>query len=351
MPITRTPPHSSRSASTSRRIARLGAAAALAAALTAPLSLATTAPAASADPFTAPPVVSLWHDLPELHASARVSGLAHDAAGDLWYSDSALDVLVRVDADTHVQTSYDIAAKSNVLGMVGTPDGALWFTDSTSHTISRLDPATGAIVPHTLSGLSSLPWTVMLGADGGIWLGDPFVGNLVRIDPGTGVLSAVADPTGMPIIDLVAAPDGRLWYVRQGGGNNVVAFDPSTKAFTEVATVDDGYGIAAGKGGSVWVSGPSRFTEIAIDGSSVIPHPVDLPSPVPSFPHAVLGGDLVGDDDNELYFLDSYYGLGTVDSHGTTHFSRLDGTRTALAFDGLGHLWVNDTWGTSLNWM
>lgn len=290
-----------------------------------------------------------WHDLPTSNPAAVVTDLTHDIDGNLWYYASGSDDLVRVDAATRSQTSFHIGTFTSVLGMVGAPDGSIWFCDNGAHTISRLDPSTGAIVAHPLTGVRFGAISLAIGADGAIWFGDLASPNLVHVDA-SGTVTTIPEPHTDLIANIVAAPDGRLWYVHRGS-DLVTAFDPLTRSFTDIPVgPSSGPEITVSKSGSVWIDGDEGFTEIALDGT-VTAHPVVAPGPLPLYIKDIAGGDLAGDDDNELYFLSPTYGFGAISSSGAVTFSRLDQDRSFLEFDGSGHLWVNDLWGDSLNWI
>lgn len=325
------------------RLRTLVTASALAA--TAVLGLPSTAGALELSPPGAP---SLWHDLSLATATGMAEVLATDVTGDLWYHDSKTQDLVRVDAVTHSQTAFPIPSTSWVLGIVGTPDGAVWYTDLRSHTINRLDPSSGTVTSHPLTGVAYTPSSLALGSDGAIWFGDPFDTELVRVD-GTGHLLFLPEPRDERILSVATAPDGRLFYTRTGS-DRLGAYDVRTGTFSDLGVgATAGEHVTAGASGSMWIDGVSEFTEIAPDGTVTV-YPISTGGPIPVRPIDLVGGDLAGDGEVELSFIDPEYGFGTLDAAGAVHFSRLDGSRTSIALDGEGHVWVNDLWGASLQW-
>jgi streptogramin lyase len=335
-------------ASPRRPLTRLGVTGALALSLLAP-ALAVGASAAPADALGLPPAgISLWHDLTLRNASGSAETLTRDAAGDLWYVDDRSDELVRVDADTHAQEAFPLRPGNQVLGIVGAPDGTLWYTDLSDHTINHLDPATGSSTPFALSGVTYTPSNLTMGPDGAVWFGDPFETALVRVDP-RGSIRTVPEPRDERAIDIVAAPDGLLYYTRTGH-DRVGTFDPATGVFSDVGVgAASGATLTLGASGAVWVDGLHDLTRIALDGT-ITTHPLPTAGPVPVRPVDFAGGDVVGDPEVELSFLDPAYGLGTLSPSGHVHFSRFDGSRTSIALDGEGHLWANDLGDSSLQW-
>ncbi|WP_291044868.1 hypothetical protein [Herbiconiux sp.] len=309
------------------------------------LGAATTAEAIELSP---PGVPSLWHDLPLASTGGMADQMATDIAGDVWYHDGNSHDLVRVDSGSRAQTAFPIDPASWVLGIVGTPDGAIWFTDLRSHTINRLEPSSGTVTSHPLTGVAYTPSSLALGSDGAIWFGDPFDTKLVRVD-GTGHLLFLPEPRDERILSVATAPDGRLFYTRTGS-DRLGAYDLRTGTFSDLGVgATAGEHITAGASGSMWIDGASEFTEIAPDGTVTV-HPFATGGPIPVRPIDLVGGDLAGDGEVELSFIDPEYGFGTLDAAGAVHFSRLDGSRTSIALDGAGHVWVNDLWGASLQW-
>lgn len=326
------------------RIAALIAAAAI------PIAcLATVAPAAHGLPMSPPPTtVSLWQDLGLSEPTDDASLLATDTAGDVWYYDgNGEQSLVRVDQLTHAQTVYPLPP-SWVMGMVGAPDGSIWYTDLGDRTLKRLDPATGSITAYPVPREVASSKALAIGNDGAIWLGNTSSTDLARMSL-TGSLTYVTDPHGGRIFDLVAGRDGRLWYTRSGT-ERVGVYDPLHGAFTDVGVGDvEGYTIAVGKSGGVWVGGDGLLTEIAPDGS-ISSHPITSPGPFPARPLDMVGGDLSGDDTGELYFVSSALGFSRVEADGSVHSSALPGFRIAVTMDGQHHLWSSALGVNSLQW-
>ncbi|MFB2583180.1 hypothetical protein ACEXQD_18180 [Herbiconiux sp. P15] len=306
-------------------------------------------PVVSVAALDLPPAgISLWHDVPLANPSGIAEVVTSDARGDIWYYDSRDEDLVRVDSATRSQQTFALGPRAWVLGIVGVSDGTIWYTDLRDHTINHLDPATGSIDSFPLTGVSYTPSSLALGSDGNVWFGDPFATNLVQVSP-AGVLTMVAEPRDERILAVATAPDGRLLYTRTGS-DRVGALDLSTGTFSDLGVGGSAGGaLTVGASGAVWIDGVGEFTRIAPDGT-VTTHPMSVPGPIAVRPIALAGGDLAGDDDVELSFIDPEHGFGTIDASGAPHFSRLDGARTSLAVDGKGHLWVNDLWGASLQW-
>lgn len=316
--------------------------------LFAPAALATGA--APAQALDLPPVpISLWHDLDATTVTAQVKLVTRDWAGDLWYFDSDGKDFGRIDDVTHLQTIYPSSGITWAIAMVGAPDGTLWFSDPLNKSLGELDPRTGAITFHALTGIAEAPTSLAATSDGSIWFGDNATEQLGRIDP-TGVVSYLAEPTASGVLGVAAAPDGRVFYAREGT-DGVGVYDPATGSFSDSgAPAGAGSELAVSRAGEVWVSSHDPKTSITAfsritPSGTVTTFPVTAPGTAP-----VLPADLTEGENADIYFLDPTYGFGTVDATGAVSFSRLDGTRTSIALDGQGHVWVNERFSRGLLW-
>lgn len=323
-----------------------GIAAALSAALLAPFTVA-GAPAEALVPLPGAP--SLWHDL-RLIGSRTAYELTKDVAGDVWYYDgNGPQAIVRVDRNTHAQTEYLIPDRTWLEGMVGAPDGSLWYTNSEDVSINRLDPGTGMITTHPLAGFGGAPEAMALGADGKIWLGDLHSDTIASVDS-AGVVTTYPEPRGERVFDMVAGPDGRVWYARSGS-DNLGALDPITGVFSDLGVPEgSGFMLAVGASGSIWLGGDGSLTEVGTAGSIEV-HPIPSAGPLPIRTHGLVGGDLAGDGDGEVFFVSPELGFSSVDTHGHVHSSPMRGSSSVMVVDGLGHLWINDPRSSTLLWM
>lgn len=168
------------------------------------------------------------------------------------------------------------------VGVAADPDGSVWFTDQPAVTSGPPggDPsrAPAAIGHMTVRGLvtryplpvGSRPWAITRGPDGSYWFTDTGTNSVGRITPG-GVISIVAIPTtdGNPMgiggsgsgpFDIVAGPDGALWFVES-------AADQLGRVTTDLSVTEyplpgrdrrhaNPGGITVGSDGGLWVSEP-----------------------------------------------------------------------------------------------
>jgi YVTN family beta-propeller protein len=223
----------------------------------------------------------------------RPDGIA-SGAGAIWITDSADDMLLRVDpagqvidripvghgpagvavADGEVWVANELDGNvSEVNPGSGTqvavipagigPDaiasgyGSVWVANVTSDTLSRIDAATGDVVS-TIS-LGSSPAGIAAG-DGAVWVTSQDAGELLRVDPGDDRLSRAIALGQSP--DGLAVGAGSVWVADAGG--SVSRFYPRTGKVRTIKVSGAPVGVAFADG-AVWAASTVSGTVSKID--------------------------------------------------------------------------------------
>jgi len=228
-------------------------------------------------------------DTGQSHLSAVVTGVGRPSgvasgAGAVWVTDSADDLLLRVDSAGQVIDRIPVGrgpagvavgggqvwvanqldgTVSEVNPGAGVPVGpaipvgigpsavafgfgSVWVANVTSGTLSKIDAATGKVA--ATIGLGSSPAGVAVGF-GSVWVAAQDTGELLRVDPaGNQVvqpISAGQSPDG------VAVGAGAVWVADAGGA--VSRFDPRTGAVQTITVGGAPAGVAYADG-AVWVA-------------------------------------------------------------------------------------------------
>ena len=187
----------------------------------------------------------------------RPNGVAY-GAGAAWVTDSADDVLLRVDpagqvidripvghgpagvavGDGEVWVANELdgtvsevnpgsGTQVSVIPVGTGPSaiafgyGSVWVANVTSDTLSRINAATGAVAPAI--ALSSAPAGVAVGA-GAVWVISQQTGTLQRVDPASNRLSRPITIGQSP--DGLAVGAGMIWVADAGG--TLIRLDPRT---------------------------------------------------------------------------------------------------------------------------
>lgn len=146
-------------------------------------------------------------------------GLVRGPEGNLWYlsakevaGKSLETICVAAASGVVVRYVYPSNSEQPVDIVVG-PDGALWLPDVGLNVVDRFDPTTNTMtsfpVPRGVSFMA-------LGADGAFWFPMRFssIGRLTT----TGELTEYPLPDNVAPYDIVAGPDGALWFTEWEAG-------------------------------------------------------------------------------------------------------------------------------------
>lgn len=131
------------------------------------------------------------------------------------------------------------------------PNGNLWFTESGVGKIGRLDPRTGTIVEFDAG--CGQPNQITLGADGNLWYTCSDGGVIGRITP-LGTATTFRTRAYVPM-DIVSGPDGNLWFTDWRLSRSGQLFKVTTAGTTvgQYTVGDLPTGITVGGDGDLWV--------------------------------------------------------------------------------------------------
>ena len=181
-------------------------------------------------------------------------GICAGPLNSLWVTENGGDVVDRITAGGILTEAADLGGGTSPVGIVEGPDGNLWVAESSG--IARVTPA-GAVTQYALSpGVGALrivdgtgddlwfveeqggragridigghitllsttfnqPTGIALDNSGAVWIAEQGAGTIDRVtSQGDVVRYAVDSPSAEPE-DLVAAPDGTMWFSEFGSG-------------------------------------------------------------------------------------------------------------------------------------
>ncbi|MBI5853948.1 MAG: hypothetical protein HZB35_01695 [Nitrospirae bacterium] len=237
-------------------------------------------------------------------------GIAVDAAGNVYISDSTNNRVRKIDAATGTITTVagngtrdysgdgGPAVKASIafpMGLAADREGHLFIADARNHRIRRVDARTGIITSvagqgmrglggdngPALSALLSYPTSVAVDEEGNLYIADSENGGIRRVDKKTGVISSVVgegtpgaktDPTGTPTIrGLFVAPVGLTYdgkgslYVADSFLNRIKKVELATRKVTIVA--GKGVNQYCGDGGPAKEACLNQPSAVALDGA------------------------------------------------------------------------------------
>ena len=147
----------------------------------------------------------------ELTGIGRPGGIAH-GAGATWVTDTADDLLLRVDSAGQVVDRVPVGRGP---AGVAVEDGQVWVANQLDGTISEVNPAAGTVV--ATIDVGNGPVAIASGY-GSVWVSNVTDNALSRIDPGSGHVLATI-PLGSAPAGLAAGDGGSGWQARTPGAS------------------------------------------------------------------------------------------------------------------------------------
>ncbi len=176
--------------------------------------------------------------------TGRPGGVSY-AAHAIWITDSADDLLLRVDS---AQQVIDRIPVGRGAAGVTAGDGEIWVANELDGTVSEVNPGAGTVVATIRVGNG--PDAIGFG-DGSVWVGNATDSTLSRIDPLGGRVVATI-PLGSAPADLAAGPKG-IWVTSADTGR-LLHIDPSRNRVSRAFQIGGSPGGVAVGAGSVWVA-------------------------------------------------------------------------------------------------
>ena len=183
-------------------------------------------------------------------------GLAADATGGAWYTDTPMRAISRISPDGSIR-SFPMSTPIVRLGRLAVaPDGAVWFADVTTASVTRLQD--GVFMRHDVGSLGATPYGIAIDVGGTIWATLQGADKLGRISA-DGQVTALDVPTrNSGLGDIAVDESGAVWFLELRA-NKIGRFVEGR--FTEFTIPTPSAGLtalAAAPDGSVW------FTELSV---------------------------------------------------------------------------------------
>lgn len=229
-------------------------------------------------------------------------GIAVDADGHVWQTDSQLRAISRLATDGTL-TSFPLANPASKLGRLTiAPDGAVWFADGDQNSIVRLKD--GVFTPHELPSFNARPFGVAIAPDGTVWATLQRIHRLARLLP-DGTMTELDLPTrGGEPVDIVVDRAGVVWFT-QLRGNKIGRYADGSFSEFAVPTAQAGVtAIALAPDGAIW------FTETRGPKLGRLRNGVVTEIPLPSSDARPLG--IAVDQEGNVWYTDLKGNLGML---------------------------------------
>ena len=180
------------------------------------------------------------------------TGLAADAAGNIWFRDFYfLDRIARITPAGEVSVFTVQSAGQFTGNITAGPDGNIWYTKQITGKVVRITPA-GEFTEFPLP--IDFPGSITTGPDSNLWFtGNHQIGRMTL----TGEVTLFTPPTPDSSPDSITpGPDGNLWFVEIAAGK-IGRITPEGAITEFSAAAFDGdqsqlYAITAGQDGNLW---------------------------------------------------------------------------------------------------
>ena len=163
-----------------------------------------------------------------------------DKKGDVWFTAQGAGVVGKLtQADGKIRL-WPMGKGSRPYGIWMDSKDQPWFDLFGTNKIGTIEPKTGTFKAIDLPNDRSRPRRIAITQDDAIWYGDYTRGYLGRVDAKSGAIEEFALPSGGRSLPYAMTVDdrGRVWVAETGvQPNQLVAFDPAKKAFTETVVI------------------------------------------------------------------------------------------------------------------
>lgn len=188
------------------------------------------------------------------HQNLEPLGLAADATGGAWFTDTSTKAISRISPDGTVR-SFPLPTPIARLGRLAVaPDGAVWFADVLTASVTKLQD--GTFQRHDVGAQGASPYGIAIDAKGTVWTTLQDADQLGRIGA-DGRMTMLDIPTrNSGLGDIAVDHDGGVWFLELRA-NRIGRFaDGRFAEFTIPGPTAGLTGLAAAPDGSVW------FTEL-----------------------------------------------------------------------------------------
>ncbi|HEX2835285.1 MAG TPA: BACON domain-containing carbohydrate-binding protein [Thermoanaerobaculia bacterium] len=198
---------------------------------------------------------TVLYPLPHANSRPRMIVLGPEA---MWFTEELGDRIGRIDENGTITEFNVTSVGGKPTGITHGPDGNIWFTLAAADKIGRITPA-GVVTEFPLPGLGRTPQSIVFGPDGNAWFTSPGNNTIGRMTT-AGVVTEF--PVASEPRDIVAAPDGTLWYSLHQGMYSI----STSGEITRKAPFPQSQQTVVGPDGAIWSNQINGLSRVTMDG-------------------------------------------------------------------------------------
>lgn len=159
--------------------------------------------------------------------------------GNMWFTGELNNKIGRITIRDREVTYFDVPTENSLpWNIAAGPDGNLWFTSLGGHKIGRITPS-GEITEFPIpDGFGSVPG-IAPGFDGNMWFVQSDAKLLGAVTTDGEFLPSI--PTGSSPTEVVAGPDGAMWFTERFRSNAIATVDIANVGDASVISTDSGF--------------------------------------------------------------------------------------------------------------
>jgi virginiamycin B lyase len=138
-------------------------------------------------------------------------GLAVDAAGNAWYTDTPKRAISQISPDGSIRSFALSTSVVNLGRLAVAPDGAVWFADITTASVTQLQH--GVFIRHDVGSLGATPYGIAVDIGGTVWATLQGNDKLARISSDGQVIELDAPTHRSGLGDIAVDQSGAVWFL------------------------------------------------------------------------------------------------------------------------------------------
>ncbi len=193
------------------------------------------------------------YPLPETHPDANLNTAVFDDDGTLWFTGQS-GVYGRLQEDADEIEAFDAPRGPGAYGITATPEGDVYYASLAGSHVGRIDTASGdatVIEPPTAEQGTRRVWS---DSRGRVWASQWLAGQVAVYDPETEAWQEWKLPGTDPQAYAVFVDDEDIVWLSDFSSNTIVRFDPETEQFKSFPLPSDPSDVRQihGRPGEVW---------------------------------------------------------------------------------------------------